>query len=134
MQIRYIALRSLIATHEADTEYLLSVETTALVRSVKVDKTTQRAMGGATETLYSRTDREWSVTFEPLRGAQLAALIEFLDSTERGETFRLMLPGDVAPGTVCLRADEGYTLAEYLPLGEPAALDWYQTSCTVREV
>jgi hypothetical protein len=133
MQLTYIARRSLVATHEVGIEYVLSVATTALVFSSKVEKVTQRAIGGATETLHSRTDREWSITFEPLRGSRLAELREFLDSTERGETFRITLPGDTAPGTVCLRTDDGYTLSEYLPLGDPTALDWYQTSCTVRE-
>jgi hypothetical protein len=134
VQITYTARRSLTATHIAGNDYVISIDTTALIASTRVEKVSQRAIGGATETLYSRTDREWSITFVPLRGAQLAQLIEFLDSTERGETFRMMLPGDASPGTICIRTDDGYTLSEYMPLGDAAALDWYQTSCSVREV
>lgn len=135
MIITFVARRSLIQGHVAGNEYLLEIDTTALVRSNRTEKSVQRAIGGATETIYFRTDKEWAVTFAPVRGAALAAVVEFLDSTERGETFRMTLPGDLAPsGRLCLRTDEGYTLAEYLPLGDPTALDWFQTSCVVREV
>jgi hypothetical protein len=134
MIITYVARRSLIGGHVAGTEYQLTADTTSLVRTVKPEKITQRAIGGAAETLYFRTDREWSMTFAPLRGAQLAALLEFLDSTERGETFRLTLPGEAVPGTICRRTDDAYTLAEYLPLGDPASRDWFTTSCSVIEV
>jgi hypothetical protein len=132
--ITYVARRSLIAGHVAGTEYVLTVDTTALVRTTKAEKVTQRALGGAAETLYFRTDREWSITFAPLRGLQLAALIEFLDSTERGETFRMTLLGDALPGFICRRTDDAYTLSEFMPLGDPAALDWFQTSCSVIQV
>jgi hypothetical protein len=133
MKIYYVARRSIITGHVVDTEYVLDVATLATNFSARVEKVTQRAIGGATETLYARTDRTWQINFEPLRGVRLANLKEFLESTERGETFRMTLPGDTTVGTLCRRTDDGYSLAEYMPLGDND-LDWFQASCSVIEI
>lgn len=133
MIVTYIARRSLIAGHIVSDEYVLTIDTQAISRARKVERVTQRALGGATETLYFRADKTWRVVFAPVRGATRDALQEFLDSTESGDTFSMSLFGDVLPDVAVIREDDGYAWQE-VAAGYGWQTDWLQTEITVREI
>lgn len=128
---RYTAKRSTLADHIVNQQYLIEIGVTTEQRSRRVDKTEVRARGGATETLYHKADREWSITFEPVNGDRLNQLIEFLNSTESGESFEMRLYGSEASFTAVKRIDEGYDLQEFMRVGSERA-DWFQASISVR--
>lgn len=117
MNFTYIAQRSLIAGHVAGVEYAASFATTATGRTRDVEKTLQRALGGITETLYFRADQRWRITFAPVRGTELAALREMLDSTESGGTFTATVNGDAVAAVTVIRADSGYSMSEAISAG-----------------
>lgn len=130
---RYTAKRSLLADHIVNLQYMIEIGVTSEQRSRRVEKTDVRAKGGATETLYHRADREWLITFEPVNGDRLNALIEFLDSTESGESFEMRLYGTEATFTTVKRIDEGYELQEFMRVGGERT-DLFQVSISVRAV
>lgn len=131
MLITYIARRSLISGHVAGNAYTLSIGTTAVQKSRKARKSAQRALSGATETFYFGADDEWSVTFEPVRGAQRDALVEFLNSTESGDTFSADVRGLAPlPPVNVRRADDGYQESDFMPVGS-FTTDWLQMSMTI---
>lgn len=125
--------RSLLPGHIVDQQHELEIDATAAQLNRRVDKTEVRAKGGATETLYHRADREWSVTFEPVSGSRLDELIEFLDSTESGEPFSMQLYGTESAMTAVMRSDDGYSLQEFMRVGSERG-DYFQASITVRAV
>lgn len=127
----YTAKRSLLQGHIADVQYEIEIGAVTAPKRRSVDKTTVRARGGATETLYYHADREWSITFEPVRGSKLDELIEFLDSTESGESFQMWIYGTESSPTTVLRSDDGYDLQEFMMLGAERS-DWFQASIAVR--
>jgi hypothetical protein len=134
-EFRYTAKRSVLADHIIDRQYMIEIGTTAGAgpASRRVDKTEVRARGGATETLYHKADREWSLTFEPVNGDRLNQLIEFLDSTESGEAFEMRLYGSESSFTTVKRSDEGYDPQSFMPVGSQRG-DWWQISISVRAV
>lgn len=125
--------RSLLVGHIADTQHQLDIGITAAPRARRVEKSEVRAKGGATETLYHRADREWSITFEPVNGFRLEELIEFLDSTESGESFLMQLYGTEPALTEVKRADDGYQLQEFMMTGAERT-DYFTTTISVRAV
>lgn len=129
----YTAKRSLIPGHTAGLVYALELEATSAPKSRQVVKNEVRARGGATETLYHRADVQWSVTFEPVNGVRLQQLVEFLDSTESGESFQMQLYNTASTFVSVLRADDGYSLQEFMLVGSETR-DWFQTSIAVRAV
>lgn len=129
----YTAKRSLIGSHIVDQNYHLEINATTAPRSRRTEKSEVRAKGGATETLYHRADREWTITFEPVNGVRLDALIEFLDSTESGEPFQMQLYGTESSMTSVMRSDDGYELQPFMPVGNERG-DWFQVSISVRAV
>lgn len=130
---RYTAKRSTLADHIVNQQYMIEIGVTSEQRSRRVDKTEVRARGGATETLYHKADREWSITFEPVAGDRLNQLIEFLDSTESGEAFEMRLYGTESSFTTVKRIDEGYSLQEFMRVGSERG-DYFQTTISVRAV
>lgn len=130
---RYTCKRSNLPDHIIDQSYVLDIGVSNEQRSRSVDKTTVRAKGGATETLYHKADREWSITFQPVNGDLMNQLIEFLDSTESGEPFEMRLYGTEAAFTTVKRTDDGYSFQEFMRVGSERG-DWFQTSITVRAV
>lgn len=131
MLITYTARRSLIAGHIAGNTYALAIGTTSVERSRKARKSSQRSLSGVTETFYFGADAEWSVTFEPVRGAQRDALAEFLDSTESGEPFSVDVLGLAPlPPISVRRTDEGYQESVFMPVGS-FSTDWLQMSITI---
>lgn len=117
MNFVYTAQRSLIAGHSAGTQYAVSFGTTATVRRRDIQKTTQRALGGALETLYFGADRRWQISFAPVKGTELAALLEFLDSVESGASFTATVNGDALAAVTVKRTDNGYTMTEVISAG-----------------
>jgi len=130
---RYTCKRSQLPDHIIDQEYMLEIGLSNEQRSRSVDKTGVRARGGATETLYHKADRQWTITFQPVNGDLLDQLVEFLDSTESGEAFDMRLYGTEAEFTTVKRADDGYTLQEFMRVGSERG-DWYTTQISVRAV
>lgn len=130
---RYTAKRSLLLDHIVNLQYMIEIGVTSEQRSRRVEKTDVRAKGGVTETLYHRADKEWSITFEPVNGDRLNQLIEFLDSTESGESFEMRLYGTEATFTAVKRSDEGYSLQEFMRVGGERT-DLFQVSIGVRAV
>ena len=78
-EFRYTCKRSNLPDHIIDRQYTIDIGTTAGAgrASPRLEKNEVRARGGATETLYHKADREWSLTFEPVNGDKLNQLIEF---------------------------------------------------------
>jgi hypothetical protein len=134
-EFRYTCKRSALPDHIIDQQYMIEIGTTAGAgpASRVVDKTEVRARGGATETLYHKADREWTLTFEPVNGDKLNQLIEFLDSTESGEPFDMRLYGTEASFIAVKRSDEGYDPQLFMPVGSERG-DWWQITISVRAV
>lgn len=130
---RYTCKRSNLPDRIINQSYMIEIGVTDALKSRSVDKTDVRAAGGATETLYNRADKEWSLTFEPVSGDRLNQLIEFLDSTESGEAFEMRLYGTESTFTTVKRADEGYGMQPFMRVGSERA-DLFQVSITVRAV
>ena len=129
----YTAKRSLIPGHIADQTYTLDIEATSAPKNRTVDKSEVRAKGGVTETLYHSADTEWSITFEPVSGAKLDALTEFLHSTESGESFQMQIYNTSSSFVSAMRSDDGYALQEFMLVGAETR-DLFQTSISVRAV
>lgn len=131
-EFRYTAKRSTLPDHIVDQQYMIEIGVVSGAKPRRsVDKTEVRAKGGATETLYHKADREWTITFEPVNGDRLNQLLEFLDSTESGEAFEMRIYGTEATFTSVKRIDEAYELQEFMMVGSERS-DWFQTSISVR--
>jgi hypothetical protein len=127
----YTAKRSVLPHHIIDQEYEIEIGVSDEQMSRSVEKNEVRAKGGATETLYHRADVEWSITFEPVGGDRLDALLEFLDSTESGEPFEMRLYGTESRFTTVKRSDTGYTRQAFQRQGSERA-DLFQLTISVR--
>lgn len=125
--VTYIAKRSLLPTHSINDTYSLDIGLVEAVKTRRVEKSQPRSKGGNIETLYHRADVEWSLTFAPVRGYELAQLLEFLDSTESGDVFTVDIYGTAAAPIAMKRTDEGYTLQPFMRVGSEDG-DWFQAS------
>lgn len=148
--VNFTAARNLTGIHEEGDSVALSFSTTELVPSRKVSREVQKSIGGHRETLLYHSLRVWTVTTEPLTGADLESLMEFLDSVEGGETFDLepwrdeegpslaldfLLPRlQVAEAVTCKMDSEGYSLSMLICDGTGPANAEYQVSFTAEEV
>lgn len=111
--VLYTATRSL-APHSVGGLTALDVEIMDATRSRDVRKSTHRASNGNTETVYEGADTRWSIEFAPVAGADLLRMIEFLDSTASGETFKVWLYGTEAAPISCRRIDNGYSMQAFI--------------------
>lgn len=126
MNFVYTARRSLIAGHAAGVQYAVAFGTTATLRSREVQKSVQRSLSGKVETLYFSAKRKWRISFAPVRGNDLKALQELIDSTESGEPFSATLDGDALAAVFVKRSDNGYALTEFQAVGgAPLTNDWF---------
>lgn len=130
---RYTCKRSALQNHIIDQQYELEIGATSAPKSRIVERTDVRAAGGATESLYHRADREWSVTLQPVNGDRMDELTEFLESTESGEAFEMRIYGTESSFTTVKRTDKGHQWQEFLMVGSERD-DWFQTSISVRAV
>lgn len=131
-EITYTAKRSLISGHTLDTEYTLDIEILDPQRKTLVKKFPHQAAGGPVELINHRVEFEWLLDFEPVRGAQRDALLEFLRSTAAAETFSVDIYDSGSPLTL-YRVDSGFRQANFMPVGS-RVLDWKKISITAREV
>jgi hypothetical protein len=105
----YTAKRSVVAGHTVGAEYSLEISIQPSPRAREIVKTEQRSRGGATETIYHRADVTRQITLRPIRASELAAVHEFLDSVEGGESFGFDMYGTIAAPhnlVTCIRIDE----------------------------
>lgn len=94
--ITYTAKRSLKSGHSADTEYSIDFDAQVLGKSYKTVKTTQKSLGGQSETMRIRRDAFWDVKTDLLSEADLDDWREFMASTDAGETFTFDPYGTIA--------------------------------------
>jgi hypothetical protein len=134
-EFRYTAKRSTLPDHIVDQQYMIEIGTTNGAGPARrpIDKTEVRAKGGATETLYHKKDREWTLTFEPVNGDRMDQLLEFMDSVESGEAFEMRLYGTEASFTTVKRFDEGYEPQQFIARGGERT-DMWTFSISVRAV
>lgn len=131
----YTARRSLLSHHVAGSAYSIEfelMEDTAPRRTV--DKTIRRSKGGAIETLYHRAEKEWTISFAPVCGDDVAQLEEFLDSTESGEAFLAYLYGTESTPRTLKRTDQGYQLQPSYRIGTEQGDYWQATGITAIEL
>jgi len=132
-EFRYTCKRSNLADHIIDQQYELEIDATTAPKSRIVERTDVRAVGGATESLYHRADREWSITFRPVNGDRMDELTEFLESTESGEAFEMRIYGTESSFTTVKRTDKGHQWQEFMMVGSERT-DWFTTQISVRAV
>lgn len=113
----YEATEELIGGRSVGQIVLLDIGVQEAVRSRSVDKSVQRSQGGAMEVLWHRADVTWSVTLEPVAGASLDVVREFMASTEAGEAFTMDLYGTTSRPKAVKRIDEGYTESPFMRVG-----------------
>lgn len=87
--VRFTATRSLVTgvSLGATVVYTLPVRYAGMSRNRSVMKTTRRSMSGRRETYYESVENQYQISTKPLTQVQKDALVMFLDSVERGETF-----------------------------------------------
>lgn len=131
--IVYTALRELTGVNLVDSTTTFDIGISEYSRSRNVVKDSPQAKGGARETLYHRTDKNHSITFQPVNGFERKQLDEFLASTESGETFQIYIYGlDASPLSV-YRTDDGNESSSFMNVGT-SDKDYWQSSITVCEV
>lgn len=116
-KITFNAKRSLLSGHSIGQLITLEIDFTEAVRSRAVRKNVHRASGGATETIYTGADTQWSFTIGPFETARKLEVAEFMDSTAEGEMFRVWPYGEEdSPDLVLdiLRTSDGYTISRVL--------------------
>ncbi len=96
--IEYTAKRSLAPGHVAGQVYTLDLDIVEAVPNVVDVRGDARSAGGAVESTFERQDVYWIIDTAPFSGEMVKRVIEFLDSIESGETFRVWLTdGDIVP-------------------------------------
>lgn len=113
----YEATEELVGGRSVGEIVVLDIGVTELERSRAVEKSVQRSQGGAMEVLWHRADVTWSVTLEPVSGATLDVVREFLASTEAGEAFTMDLYGTASRPKAVKRIDDGYTESPFMRVG-----------------
>lgn len=115
--VTYIATESLLPHREAGDTVTMDIGFQDARRSRATEKNVQVSMGGAMEVLKHRSQSSWSLTFEPVAGAQLEQLREFLDSTEGGESFTVDPYGTSSAPKRVKRTDSGYSEEPFIRMG-----------------
>lgn len=111
--VTYTAKRGVINTHTAGDEYSLNLQAVAVDESREVGAETQSSLSNRTETLWYHGTDQWSVRVVVQGASALAALKEFLQSTEGGESFEFDAYGTVAAPDdpiTAQRVQTGYSL------------------------
>lgn len=85
-----------MAGHTLDDDYSLELGLAAADRQRAGLVKEVVAIGGGRETLYQRDEVTWSVVTVPIASSSLAAVREFLDSVEGGESFTFDAYGTIA--------------------------------------
>lgn len=132
--VTYTALRDVIAGHAANEEYGLDLMVTALDYARRVGKEQQVSLSDKAETLWYFGKDEYTVTCLILGSSALAAVKEFLHSTEGGESFGFSPYSTAAlmeDAFTARRPESDYQLQRVTNLG--TADDAFEVTFTVRE-
>jgi hypothetical protein len=149
IRVQFTAARDLAGTHADGDPVTLSFSASELSPGREIVRDVQKSLSGKTETLLHNTLRTWSVTTGPLDGVALDAMLEFLASTEGGESFAFepwryetgpSLDLDftvprlrIAEATTVQMTTEGYTLSRLIGVGTGGADDYYSVNFAVKE-
>jgi hypothetical protein len=117
---------SLTPGHVAGQTYFLPIGFTEAIPSRVVEKDTRQTLSGRQETRHHRSKTQWDFTFQPVRGALLAHLTEFLDSVGYGDRFRIFVYDDVHSDEL-IRTDAGHSWQPFMRTGSRYK-DWFQAS------
>lgn len=131
--VRYTATESLLAHRSSGTSVEMEIDFQEARRSRKTEKTVHKSEGGAMEVLKHRSEVTWDLTFEPVSGARLEQLREFLDSTEGGELFTIDAYGTAAAPKIVKRIDDGYAEEPFMRIGSEDG-DLFEVKITVIEI
>lgn len=131
--VTYTATESLLPFRSAGQLVSFEIDFQESRRSRAVEKTVQRSEGGSMEVLKHRADVSWDVTFEPVNGAKLDQLREFLDSTEGGEAFLMDPYGTSSAPVTVKRIDEGYSEEPFMRNGSERT-DYFVVNIRVLKV
>jgi hypothetical protein len=130
----YTARRSLTPSHVLNERQSIELELSDAVSFTESDvKSAERSPGGGLEVGFERTDVLWSLSFAPVRGAQVDALREFLDSTESGEAFSMWLRSGESSPIVLKRTEDSHALQPFMRVGARRG-DWWTASFEAIEV
>lgn len=149
IRIHFTAKRALVGHAIGDQVTLTFSAVEPLVASRKVTREVQKSLSGRRETLLYNGLREWDVTTEPVQGAKLDLIEEFLQAVEDGTSFEFepywSYGAEAAdqsasetrlrtsPTVSCVLVSEQYDLAHFAGNGNGGADDWYQVRFTVGE-
>ena len=146
IKVEFTAKRNLTGTHAVgDSVELTFSAQEPLTPSRKASRTVQTSLSGARETVYNHGLWSFDITTEPVRGATLETLIEFLMSVESGESFTFY-PWEVPGGNPsplparwvdaplnCQLDSETFSLELLASQGTGGYDDWYVAQFTVIE-
>jgi hypothetical protein len=107
--VSFTVRASLMPEHADGQEVSLEIDFQEAKRRRDVRKYPHRASAGQLETLYEGADTLWDLDLAPVFGDQFARVKEFLDSTARGQTFRVWIYGSEAAPVTVKRFDKGYS-------------------------
>jgi hypothetical protein len=144
--VEFTAKRNLTGTHAVGDSVTLSFSAQEpLTPTRKVSRTVQTSLSGARETIYNNGLWSFDVITEPVAGATLETLLEFLMSVESGEVFDFSpweMPGGnptplpdrwVGQPLNCELDSESFSLTPLAIQGTGGSEDWYVATFTVIE-
>ena len=146
IKVEFTAARNLTGTHAVGDSVTLTFSAQEpLTPTRKVSRTVQASLSGARETIYNTGVWSFDITTEPVSGATLETLLEFLMSVEDGSPFSFypweMPSGNPSPLTgrwvgrplTCQLDTESYSLTLLASEGTGGSADWYVVQFTVIE-
>lgn len=132
--VTYIAKRSLIPGHSANTSYSMNLPVVSLPISRNVSNERQEAIDGTRETIRFYACEIWDITLAVMYGTAAAQVKEFLDSVEDGETFTFDPYGSANTPVNPMSAEidsKGYQ-SNRDPRGQGGSTDGFRRSFQVR--
>lgn len=146
IKVEFTAKRNLTGTHAVgDSVELTFSAQEGLTPTRTTSRSVQTALSGARETIYNSAVWKFDVQTEPVSGATLETLLEFLMSVESGEEF-LFYPWEVPGGNpsplpsrwvddplTCQIDSESISIQPIANQGTGGHEDWYTAQFTVIE-
>lgn len=145
--VEFTAKRNLTGSHASGDVVSLSFSAQEpLTPGRKISRNVQTAVNGARETLYHNALFTFEVTTQPVSGATLETLLEFLMSVESGESFQFYpwevptgnpspLPSRwVGEGITCVLDSEQWTMTHVSSEATGGYQDWYTISFSVVQI
>jgi hypothetical protein len=131
--LTYNATEELLPHRTLGQLVVLEIGVQEAIKSRTVEKRPQKALGGAMEVIKYRGECEWSITFEPVSGAMLDLMREFMASTEGGEPFTIDIYGTASAPKRVKRTDEGYSESPFMRRGGES-VDMFEMQIQVVEL